>query len=195
MMSDLRIATFSTFESMDKHLDSIDDWELQHYYLRITDNLARKDILVKTKDEWEELRVARERSHVWKPFEVFQQYHLGTPIAAGATVGADDHAIQLVDLGTHKVPVSVINPTHYQGYVMELQWLETMQYLPNFRDPACFKAAVELQVRKYLDRNGRKDKELQELEKAIWYLRFLAAYVKNGNKPIRVKDIESILNG
>lgn len=89
---------------------------------------------------------------------------------------------------------SAINPSHYQGYVMDLQWLETMQYLPNFRDPACFKAAVELQVRKYLDRLGGKDAEEQELGKALWYLKFLLAYTKNNNQPIRIKDIEKLLN-
>jgi hypothetical protein len=89
---------------------------------------------------------------------------------------------------------SAINPSHYQGYVMDLQWLETMQYLPSFRDPSCFKAAVELQVRKYLDRLGGKDAEQQELGKALWYLKFLLAYIKNNNQPIRVKDIEKLLN-
>jgi hypothetical protein len=89
---------------------------------------------------------------------------------------------------------SAINPSHYQSYVMDLQWLETMQYLPSFRDPTCFKAAVELQVRKYLDRLGGKDAEQQELGKALWYLKFLLAYTKNNNQPIRIKDIEKILN-
>lgn len=86
-----------------------------------------------------------------------------------------------------------INPSHYQGYCQDLQWLETMQYLPHFREPEAFKAAVELQARKYLDRSGGKDDELQETKKAIWYLKFLAAYMANGNKPIRVKDIEALL--
>jgi len=93
-----------------------------------------------------------------------------------------------------EIKKDAINPSHYQGYVMDLQWLETMQYLPNFRDPKNFKAAVELQIRKYLDRLGGKDAELQELEKALWYTKFLVAYVKNRG-PIRVKDIENILKG
>jgi len=93
-----------------------------------------------------------------------------------------------------EVKKDAINPSHYQGYVMDLQWLETMQYLPNFRDPKNFKAAVELQIRKYLDRLGGKDAELQELEKALWYTKFLVAYTKNKG-PIRVKDIENILKG
>ena len=85
-----------------------------------------------------------------------------------------------------------INPPHYQGYMQDLQWLEAMQYLPNFRNPESFKAAVELQVRKYMDRSG-KDDELQEAKKAIWYMRFRAAYIANGNKPIHIKDIDKLL--
>ena len=92
-----------------------------------------------------------------------------------------------------------INPSHYQAYMyipgleLELQWLEAMQYLPRYRNPEVFKGAVELQARKYLDRLGGKDESSQEIMKSIWYLKFLAAYVKNGNKPIFVKDIETIL--
>ncbi len=89
---------------------------------------------------------------------------------------------------------SAINPSHYQSYIMDLQWLEAMQYLPSFRNPDCFKAAVELQVRKYLDRLGGKDAEEQELGKALWYLKFLLAYTKNNNQPIKIKDIEKLLN-
>jgi hypothetical protein len=91
-----------------------------------------------------------------------------------------------------------VNPAHYQGYLRTendcLQWLETMQYLSRYKDPKVFKGAVELQARKYLDRLGGKDEESQEIMKAVWYLRFLAAYVKNGG-PIRVADIDSILSG
>jgi hypothetical protein len=86
-----------------------------------------------------------------------------------------------------------IDPSHYQGYILDLQWLEAMQYLPRFRNPESFKAAVELQIRKYLDRNGGKDGELQELSKGLWYYKFLVAYIKNGNKPIRVADVTGIL--
>lgn len=86
-----------------------------------------------------------------------------------------------------------INPPHYQNYIKDMQWLEAQQYLPHFRKPECFKAALELQVRKYLDRSGGKDSELQETEKALWYLKFLTAYIKNDNKPIKIKDIDNIL--
>jgi hypothetical protein len=74
-----------------------------------------------------------------------------------------------------------VNPAHYQDYANGLQWLETMSKIPTLRKPSRFKAAVELQVRKYLDRNGSKDAELQELKKALWYLKALVSYIENGN--------------
>jgi len=94
---------------------------------------------------------------------------------------------------TRKTPKDHINPSHYQGYFGDLQWIETMQYLPEFLDPNCFKAALKLQIRKYMDRSGQKDAELQETKKAIWYHKFLAAYIANDNKPIRVADIDNLL--
>ncbi len=90
-----------------------------------------------------------------------------------------------------------INPDHYQAFFkheeLELQWLETKQHEEQFRDPEKFKAAVSLQIEKYLDRRGKKDAELRESRKALWYLKFLTAYIANGNEPILVKDIPTIL--
>jgi hypothetical protein len=66
--------------------------------------------------------------------------------------------------------------------------------LERFRNnPEAFVAALELQVRKYLDRAGKKDASLQEHKKALWYLKFMVAYEQNGCKPILVKDVEEIL--
>ena len=89
-----------------------------------------------------------------------------------------------------------INPSHYQGFFQDYQWLETMQFLPTYQDVTNgkFEAAVELQVRKYLDRLGQKDEVLQELCKSMWYLRFLIAYKKAG-RPILVEEVESIIEG
>ena len=96
-------------------------------------------------------------------------------------------------------PKDAINPTHYASYfgdnevIKNMQWLEAIQYLKQYRNPDIFKAAVELQARKYIDRLGGKDNEVQEIKKSIWYLKFLAAYIANGNKPIRVADIQKLL--
>lgn len=86
-----------------------------------------------------------------------------------------------------------INPSHYQNYFQDLQWIEAMQYLPRFRNPENFKAAIELMIRNYLDRLGQKDPEAQDMSKCVWYSQFLLAYIKNGNKPIRIADISPVL--
>jgi len=97
---------------------------------------------------------------------------------------------------------SNIDPPHYQNYLsvelptasMDYQWLETMCRIERYRNnPEHFIAALEFQVRKYLDRKGKKDDDLQELQKGLWYYKFMVAYIKNGNKPIYVRDVDLIL--
>jgi hypothetical protein len=96
------------------------------------------------------------------------------------------------------VGLTPIDPPHYQGYVedsgISFQWLETMCRIPRYRNnPNEFIAALELQVRKYLDRAGRKDEDLQELQKGLWYYKFMVAYIKNGCNPILVSQVDEIL--
>jgi hypothetical protein len=67
-----------------------------------------------------------------------------------------------------------------------------MSRLPTMKDPKSFQTALELQIRKYLDRNGRKDSPLQELKKARFYLQYLITYIENDNKPILAKDVQKI---
>jgi PHD/YefM family antitoxin component YafN of YafNO toxin-antitoxin module len=87
-----------------------------------------------------------------------------------------------------------IDPPHYQGYVDDYQWMETMCRIPRYKNnPNEFIAALEMQVRKYLDRAGRKDEDFQELQKGLWYYKFMVAYIKNGSVPILVKDVDDIL--
>jgi hypothetical protein len=92
-----------------------------------------------------------------------------------------------------------VDPPHYQAYfggngVEELQWLEAKQYQNHWQNPEIFIPAVILQADKYLSRLGKKDASVQEIMKAIWYLKFVAAYIANNNKPIRIKDIDNILS-
>lgn len=120
-----------------------------------------------------------------------QAYGAGTITAATVNVGN-------IGKTSVKQPTPVkdhINPNHYKDFMPNMQWLEAMQYLPRFRDrPDVFAGAVELQIRKYLDRNGGKDEEIQELSKALWYMKFLVAYLKEG-KPIKIEAINKILEG
>jgi hypothetical protein len=94
-----------------------------------------------------------------------------------------------------KVPSGLnnaVDPKHYKGYLEDYQWLDAMSRIPTLKDPAKFEAAVEMQIRKYLDRNGQKDDSIQELEKAKWYLSYLIAYKKAG-RPIKVSEVDAIL--
>lgn len=160
------------------------------FHIIAVDNLTELESHLVNQDQIDCWQVALERACAWSGKT------LSATIDASKTVSTTFSANPLT-LEQLK-PKDHINPSHYQNClevpgVIELQWLEHIQYHHHFRDPKLFKAAVELQIRKYLDRSGGKDSELQEVSKALWYTKFLAAYIKNNNKPIFVKDIDTIL--
>lgn len=142
-----------------------------------------------TEDELDDYLESRARAAAWLPKKASTETVIeASPVLTDSTLSSTT-SIEKKD---------AINPSHYKGFVSledgtVLQWLETMQYLPRFRNPESFKAALELQVRKYLDRNGGKDAEMQELMKSLWYFKFLVAFIANGEKPIRVADIPKLL--
>jgi hypothetical protein len=74
------------------------------------------------------------------------------------------------------------NPSHYKGFFKSYQWLDVMKGLPTFKDPVAFIGALELQVRKYLDRRGQKGLDSKELRKALFYLYYLVLYME-GKEP------------
>lgn len=189
-------------------------------FIQIHDAQIQRDIgFIRSEDEWDEWLETLARASTWKTKGESPMVRLELPLAANnqlqnqaASHGAatqqaifalsdNDLGIVLKELQEDTSSVVVdgsqkkdhINPSHYQAYIMELQWLEAMQYLPRFRNPECFLAAVELQIRKYLDRCGSKDAEPQELSKSLWYHQFMVAYIKNGYSPIRIKDIPELL--
>ena len=129
----------------------------------------------------QEFREGLERAFAWAPA------HVSSPCVEIPL------SVALGDRFTIKVPEPV-KGHHYQNYIEELQWIDAMSRIPSLRAPERFKAAVELQIRKYLDRNGRKDEELQELLKGLWYMKYLCAYIKNGNQPIKGCDVDAILS-
>lgn len=71
-----------------------------------------------------------------------------------------------------------INPPHYKNVAAGKQYMELMV------DMLAGKTGVEAhlfgQTYKYLMRCGNKDDEVQELEKAKWYLDALIKYKKEG---------------
>ena len=69
-----------------------------------------------------------------------------------------------------------VDPSHYKNFIANLQWIDAMSEIPRYRNHRNeFIAAVELQIRKYYDRNG-KDDPVQEYKKAAFYAVYLAMY-------------------
>ena len=88
-----------------------------------------------------------------------------------------------------------INPDYYQAYMTlgdrNLQWIEAQQFSSRFTFEEMNKA-IELQVRKYIDREGGKDHSVQELKKAYWYFQlWLARHI--AGRPVYVNEIKEIL--
>jgi hypothetical protein len=142
-------------------------------------------------------RVMLEQKVAWKPHDnLLEDSPPSTPFVPVEDIYTSAAKAIPGTIGNSKI--DHINPSHYQAYfggmdLEELQWLEAKQYQNHWRNPENFKAAVLLQADKYLSRLGGKDEDSQEILKGVWYLKFLAAYIKNGNQPIRVKDIDKIL--
>lgn len=84
-----------------------------------------------------------------------------------------------------------VDPSHYKGYIDKYQWLDAMSKIPTLRTPELFCAALELQIRKYLDRNGGKDASIQELKKARFYLEYMIQYME-GKKVSAAKVHEKL---
>ena len=109
---------------------------------------------------------------------------------------AETHVDQMPDEpnAPNKVAAAV-DAAHYKNYVDELQWIDAMSKIPSLRDPERFIAALELQIRKYMDRNGRKDESLQEWKKARFYMCYLVAYLENGCVCIPAAEIHNRMKG
>ena len=77
---------------------------------------------------------------------------------------------------------------HYHDFMDGRQWLEVMQDHPTYKgNPEKFMGALELQVRKYLDRKGRKTGEpvVKDLKKAYDYLGWMIQLAETGRINIK----------
>jgi len=70
-----------------------------------------------------------------------------------------------------------INPDHYQGIVGEYQYIECMEFILGKEG---LKSHLLGQIYKYLMRMGKKDNELQEVRKVVWYARCLEILEREG---------------
>jgi hypothetical protein len=72
---------------------------------------------------------------------------------------------------------NAINPSHYQGIVSKYQYIECMEFILG-KDG--LKAHLIGQVYKYMMRLGKKDEDLQEVGKVVWYSRCLEILLREG---------------
>jgi len=71
-----------------------------------------------------------------------------------------------------------INPPHYKNVAAGKQYMELM--VDMLESKSGVEAHLFGQVYKYLMRCGNKDQEVQELNKALWYLQALIKYKSEG---------------
>lgn len=122
----------------------------------------------------EAFREGLERSTAWSS----KAYKIAPTLPASIPITSIDKAV---------------TPKHYKSYIDCYEWIDAMARIPSLRAPEKFKAGVEMQIRKYLDRNGSKDSEVQELRKALFYMMYLVMFVENDEKPILAKDVHQRL--
>ena len=104
---------------------------------------------------------------------------------SNATIAGDRN----FDVDLKKI-ASQVNPSHYQGYFQDYQWLEVMQgVMPKEQ----FNGLVLGTSQKYIARLGKKDDDRQDALKALWYLKFYTARLVAG-RDVRVAEVDPILN-
>lgn len=103
----------------------------------------------------------------------------------------DEHTPPESDMDEKRSVEKAVDPSHYKSYIDDYQWLDAMSRIPTLRNPELFCAALELQIRKYLDRNGGKDASIQELKKARFYLEYMIQYME-GKKVSAAKVHEKL---
>lgn len=140
-------------------------------------------------------RTSLEREASWKPEITEHKPYNALEEVDGFHV-KEEYSSNKLTLGQLMMQPKIskaVDPTHYKNYIDEMQWIDAMSKIPTLRAPERFKAALELQIRKYLDRNGGKDNTVQELKKARFYLQYLIAYIENGDSPVLAADVHAKL--
>ena len=150
-----RLNTTTSFEEVEKEIEAG-----KCVCIRVTDNLLKTEKNLWTMELVEEWRASLERS-VWNPCANL----------------LDDHVKKEASVEQSSCASKAVDPSHYKNYIDEMQWLDAMSKIPTLREPDVFIGALELQVRKYLDRRGGKDDDYQELGKALVYLEYMRQFI------------------
>jgi hypothetical protein len=137
------------------------------------DGLSKGEVIVsKNKDfpvGFYSLNIEPHTSTIWKQIE---NPNLATDKEIEQVINEEYEKDSLIN----KDKQDMINPSHYKK-----GGIETIDYMKAKSTPEEFKGHLRLTALKYLSRYGQKDNELQELEKAKWYLDRLIQELKNEN--------------
>jgi hypothetical protein len=137
------------------------------------DGLSKGEVIVsKNKDfpvGFYSLNIEPHTSIIWKQIE---NPNLATDKEIEQVINEEYEKDSLIN----KDKQDMINPSHYKK-----GGIETIDYMKAKSTPEEFKGHLRLTALKYLSRYGQKDNELQELEKAKWYLDRLIQELKNEN--------------
>jgi hypothetical protein len=186
----VRVATTTDFNEIRP-----DDYK-DGFYINVTDGLNRMgNYIISDDDSYENWRMHLERIAAWKPERTHKEWDPLDPeetdIMKVDAAEVRDHLKMALGDSIKFNSGNNVDPNHYKNYVDAYEWLETMARIPRYRNsPEAFKGAVELQIRKYLDRKGMKGNELEDLQKGLIYYMFLVEYIKNGNQPPSMQEVQ-----
>lgn len=177
----------STHREIMTRLEEVDKWVNSPEFsfsrgdmIRVLDNTKTKaDLVIDDIDAYNDFVLTEERNAAWKP-----------SMNISATM-RDQMQYEKSESSIAKA----VTPSHYQDYILDMQWIDGMSRIPSLRNPEKFQGGLELQVRKYLDRNGGKDATAQELRKSLFYMGYWIAYLENGCQPVEAKMVQELLHG
>jgi hypothetical protein len=174
-----RSFTTTSFEEAEKEYFNVD-------LIKVTDNMSKQEVFrIRDEDDLAAWRTTLECKAAWNPVKDLLTDHVkkdpgDIPLNPAEEAIPPDEPIDYNRITLKEAEESIavaVTPPHYQNYINDYQWIDAMSRLPSFRDPNVFAGALELQVRKYLDRLGQKDQTYQELGKALFYLEYWRQYV------------------
>lgn len=168
-----RAFTTTSFEEAEKEYINVD-------LIIVTDNLSKKQVFkIRDEDDLLAWRSVLERSAAWNPVKDLLTDHVKKDPGDIPQENTDEPVFNSdTTLSVEEAKVNAaIAPPHYQRYLDDFSWLDAMSRIPSFKDPKVFIGALELQVRKYLDRMGQKDITYQEIGKALFYLEYWRQYI------------------
>lgn len=161
-------------------------------YINVVDNVTNKGSQIMNPDELEMWHDKLARDGTWRPHKTWDPLDTEetdiVKIANPEDLKRDLTKAYGAGNVKLKMPGDAVDPGHYKNYIADLQWVDAMSEIPTLRKPERFIAALEMQIRKYLDRREQKDDDVQEVGKTLAYMAYLYVYMRDGSA--RMEDIQ-----